>query len=440
MKSAIIRTALCVLLAVVCPLQAASPSGNADKRGSYTVNTSVSGEYNYHVFVPQSYTPEKGAGIHLFFHGQGKGPGIESLKQWEKDFCEPYRLIAINMQYLDGDNQTDTVGKLKAAMQAVEQVMADYHVIPGRGVIASFSGGGLPHALFYVQHANDRPGPTWPFSCSALYGSNFWTKFDFRNNRNYCKDSSITPSRDLCWIVTLGEKEWPMGGPPLGKTQIMDANDLFAGVGRAGFDLVFRVEKDKGHNIAAGDRRAAAALFHRHDLAYDPFVYEPQFTDPEVRTQAQHANQLQLGPVLAALTRTLAKDKLKDETRKQAELLKSLVEERAADVLAMGTDLADKDPLLFINYQKQLDAQLKATPQEAAWKQASQAFSKKWSKPKVGAAAQMLTQMFPQLFIPATPGVPVQSVNSLQSMIPVFGPDSSYGKMIAEWLELAPRS
>ncbi|MFA7238155.1 MAG: hypothetical protein WC058_14925 [Phycisphaeraceae bacterium] len=440
MNSAIIRTALCVLSALVWPLQAASPSGNADKRGSYTVQTSVNAQYNYHVLVPESYTPEKGAGIHLFFHGQGKGPGIESLKQWGKDFCEPHRLIAINMQYLDGDNQTDTAAKLKAAMQAVEQVMADYHVIPGRGIIASHSGGGMPHALFYVQHANDRPGPTWPFSCSALYGSNFWTRFRFQDNRNYHADTTITPTRDLCWFVGLGEKEWPMGGPPLAVTQIKCARDLFAGTGRAGFDLVFRVEKDKGHSISQGDRQAAAALFRRHDLACDPFVYEPQFTDPEVRPQAQRANQLQLGPVLAALTRTLAKDKLKDETRKQAELLKSLVDERAAAVLALGAELAEKDPLLFINYQKQLDTQLKGTPQEAAWKETSQAFAKKWSKPKVGSAAQMLSQMFPQLFTPAMPGVPTQSINSLQSMIPVLGPDSSYGKMIAEWLELAPRS
>ncbi|MFA7237491.1 MAG: hypothetical protein WC058_11560 [Phycisphaeraceae bacterium] len=211
---------------------AAAPSSNADRRGAYTVHSSVNEQYNYHVGVPESYDPRQGAGIHLFFHGQGKDGGVESLGSW-KSICEPNHLIVINMQFLDGNNLVDTGGKVRAAMQAAEQVIADYHIIlPSRGIIASFSGGGLPHALYAGQSSRTGPSAAWPFPCMALYGSNYW--------------SSLSPTRKMCYFVGLGEKEWHMGGPTLDDTQTSRARELFNNAPRIGCDFVFRVEKGKG--------------------------------------------------------------------------------------------------------------------------------------------------------------------------------------------------
>lgn len=418
---------VCVASVLACATSAsaAAPSANADRRGSYTVHSSVNEQYNYHVGVPENYDPRHGAGIHLFFHGQGKGPGVESLNSW-KSICEPNRLIAINMQFLDGNNLTDTGGKVKAAMQAVEQVIADYHIIPGRGIIASFSGGGLPHAMYAGQSSRTGPSAAWPFSCMALYGSNYW--------------SSLAPTRKMCYFVGLGEKEWQMGSPTLGDTQTSRARELFSSSPRIGYDFVFRVEKGKAHSISPLDRQAVSAMFHRFDLAFNAFIYEPLFTDAEVRSLAHRANQLQLGGTLKSLTSLLAKVDLDATQKQQAQLLLSQVQARADEVLKLAQSLADTDPLLFSQYQQPFSSQLAGTPREPAWKQTLEQAGKKWPMTRVAAATQLFCQLGPHLFNSGSPVLDPQSLPTLKSLLPVLGPDSSAGKMISEWLLLAPAS
>ena len=136
---------------LLAPLQAGSqaqsapkPSENAGKKGTYPVKTSRPG-YNYFVCVPAAYSEENPAGLHLFFHGQGGQSGAPNFGLWSKSFLDKHNLIGINMQYEDGDNARDTEGKVKAAQEAIAQTMADYKIVVGRGVVCSFSGGGLPH-------------------------------------------------------------------------------------------------------------------------------------------------------------------------------------------------------------------------------------------------------------------------------------------------------
>jgi len=93
-------------------------------------------------------------------------------------------------------------------------------------------------------------------------------------------------------------------------------------------------------------------MFHRFDLAFNPFIYEPLFTDAEVRSLAHRANQLQLGGTLKALAALLAKTDLGATQKQQAQLLRSQVQARADDVLKLARSLADTDPLLFSQYQQ----------------------------------------------------------------------------------------
>ena len=139
------------------------PSPNAGKKGTYQVKTSKAG-YNYYVCVPPGYAEENPAGLHLFFHGQNGQGGAPNFGQWAKHFLDKYNLIGINMQFEDGDNAKDTEGKVKAAQEALAQTIADYRIVAGRGVVSSFSGGGLPHALFYDGQAKNGRSATWPFS------------------------------------------------------------------------------------------------------------------------------------------------------------------------------------------------------------------------------------------------------------------------------------
>ena len=122
------------------------PSANAGKLGEYNAPTSV-GDYSYHVHVPQGYSEQNPAGIHLFFSGQGGCSDNKWFGQWAKFFLEPFNLIGINMKYPDGDNMKNLEGKVKAAQEAIAQVEADYRIVIGRGAIASFSGGGMPHGM-----------------------------------------------------------------------------------------------------------------------------------------------------------------------------------------------------------------------------------------------------------------------------------------------------
>ena len=153
---------LAALLLLLAPLTAGAqagqippapkPSANAGKKGQYQSKTSRPG-YNYNVYVPASYSDENPAGLHLFFHGQASQGSAKYFGQWAANFLDKFNLIGINMQYEDGDNAKDTEGKVKSAQEAVAQTIADYKIVPGRGVICSFSGGGLPHSLFYDGQA-----------------------------------------------------------------------------------------------------------------------------------------------------------------------------------------------------------------------------------------------------------------------------------------------
>ena len=151
------------------------PSANAGRTGQYNAPTSVA-DYSYHVYVPQSYSDDNPAGIHLHFSGQGGCADNSHFGQWAKYFLEPFNLIGVNMKYPDGDNMKNTSGKIAAAIEAVLQVQADYKIIIGRGAVSSFSGGGGPHGGYYVREGVEM-GLTWPFILQALYGSNYWVPY-----------------------------------------------------------------------------------------------------------------------------------------------------------------------------------------------------------------------------------------------------------------------
>lgn len=332
-----------------------APSSNAGRAGKYRVELKDHRGYAYWVQVPPSYSPSNPAGIHLFFHGQGGQGGAEWFGQWEGPLLNAHTLIGINMQYMDGDNAADTAGKVAAARAAIAQVMLDYQVLVGKGVVSSFSGGGLPHALFASQASKTR-GAAWPFCHVSLYGS------------NYRADAAM--GCPMSWYIGVGADEWNLAA--LGPDGCARTGELLQALARGGCpDIRFKSILGKGHTIVDEDVSAAAAGFARAELAFAPFLYAPGFPDRELKSAVAACEALRLGPALAAAEKAAAK--AEGDLKSRATALADAVQRRAARVLAMGKRLCDEDPVLANHWLPIYLQQLKGLPAEKELKEAMQA-------------------------------------------------------------------
>jgi hypothetical protein len=407
---------------VAPPLPHPAPSANKGRVGTYPAKTSIAG-CNYYVYVPKSCSDANPAGLHIFFHGQGGQGGAPSFDQWAKDFLEPQNLIGINMQYLDGDNMKDTPGKVAAAIEAITQVMADYKVIEGRGVIASFSGGGLPHMLLAVMYgrAEAKKG-TWFFNHSAAYDSN-------------CVKSAkgLMP---MSWFFGLGSEEFDLA--LLGRSQTSRAQELFEEAatlpGRCP-DAYLKIIKGKGHSIAPEDVTASAQMFRRSDLAFAPFLYEPDYAGAALEAAVKKANLLDLGGAATDVKRLLANEKLMPDVRVSAEVVRIKIEKRVDAVLALATSLSQDDPLLWWYYGKLFAKQLTGHPRVAELKKLppltpEQQKDVEWA---LNAFARHLRDFFTAGAHLNAEGLPI-----LQKIPARAGEKSSLGRMAAEFLLLQP--
>jgi len=311
------------------------PSENAGKRESYRVKTPY-GDYWYSVYVPSTYSDSNPAGLHIFFHGQGKPSPDVNPGSWKESFLEPFNLIGIRMQYMDGDNSHDTEGKVMAARFAIAQTQADYKIIAGRGAIGSFSGGGLVHSAFFKRYAKIR-GSEWPFCHMGLYGSNYWDK--------------ATQHLMMSWFIGLGENEWNAGGPTLGVSQCARAADLFALAAKGNSpDVYLKITAGKGHSISPEDNTSSAQMFRRCELAYAPFIYSPDYPEPDLKKIVDQANDFKIGKAAKYLEKMLAKPELDAALRAKLEKLKVIIDKRIEQIFAVTRDLSESDPLLLDYY------------------------------------------------------------------------------------------
>lgn len=390
------------------------PSANAGRTGSYEAHTSRPG-YDYWVYVPRSYAPEKPAGLHLFFHGQNAQGGARNFDLWARHLLEPFNLIGINMEYEDGDNAADTEGKLRAAREAVAQVLADYKVLPGRGVIASFSGGGVPHGLFYDRHAGAPRSKEWPFCVAALYGSNYWQPP--RHQR----------ASPMAWLVAVGRKEWTLARLGESNTQLMAA--LLAEASRGSCpDLYFKVLPEKGHTIGDEDVAEAARVFRRADLATAPFLWADDFPEPELRRAVEAGNGLALGKALELA------EKAPEKVRPKADALGGRIRARIQAVLELWEELVRKDPVLAAYYLPIFQRQLQGLPE-------ARELPRKFQAAKTPAAQKALALLpafqkgFPSFF-DAAGRLKAEHVPLLEALRDAGGADSAHGRMAAEFLAL----
>ncbi|HVR86903.1 MAG TPA: hypothetical protein VMU54_21445 [Planctomycetota bacterium] len=413
-------------LILLAPLQAGSqanpparpapkPSDNAGKKGTYLIKTSRPG-CNYYVCVPGSYSEEKPAGLHLFFHGQNGQGGAPNFGTWSKFFLDPYNLIGINMQYEDGDNARDTEGKVKAAQEAIAQTIADYKIVAGRGVVCSFSGGGLPHALFYDGQAKNGRGATWPFCHAALYSSNYRTK------------PSQQKSTPMTFFISVGQGEWTLAS--LGADGLARMTELLGDTAQgAPSDLYFKVIKGKGHSIADEEVGESVNGFRRGDLAFAPFVYGPDYPEKEFRVIVEESNALLLGRAVTAIER------LPEPLKAKGAKLREKIDARVQSVLALAKELAEGDPVLYTFYGPIFTRQLQGLPEAKELKEILSGATKRPAHSKTLALVPAFQKNYRSFFEMSGMMNPAQAP-LLEQVKSVAGPGSQYGRMAADYLLL----
>jgi hypothetical protein len=415
---------LAAFLAILAPLEASSQAGppappkasaNAGKRGQYSAKTSRPG-YNYNVYVPAKYSEENPAGIHLFFHGQGSQGSAKYFGQWATSFLDKFNLIGVNMQYEDGDNAKDTEGKVKSAQEAIAQTIADYKIIPGRGVISSFSGGGLPHALYYDGQAKNGRSAIWPFCHGALYSSNY---------RNKPAHQKTTP---MSFFISVGQGEWTLAG--LGSDGLGRMTELLSdAAGGAPSDLYFKVLKGKGHSIADEEVQESSNGFRRSDLAFAPFIYAPDYPEKEFKAAVEDANALLLGRAASAI------EKLPEALKAKGAKLREQISARAQAVLALAKELAENDPVLTTFYGPLFTRQLQGLPEAKDLKETLSAGLKRPAHPRTMGIWPVWQKSYRSFFDGNGMMNPAQAP-FLEQVKSTAGPSSQVGHMAADYLLL----
>ena len=413
-----------MLILIVCApsVRAVEPSANAGKRGVYQCKTS-NPTYNYFVYVPRSYSDTNPAGLHLLFHGQGGHRIARHFDKWTKDFHEPFNLIGINMQYMDGDNLKDTSGKVAAAIEAIQQTMADYKINRGRGVVASFSGGGVPHSMLVRQGAKKgTKRGAWPFNHSAPYGS------CYRGGRRYRSSGLVSMS----WFLGLGEKEFNMAS--LGRTQTTLTETLYTQATKGGCpDVYLRIEKGKGHSISAADIAESAKGFRRSDLAFSALFYEQDFPEPGIEKIVKDANRLDIGRAHSAVRKLLAKTKLKPGLKRKAEFIRKKLDDRVEAVIVLAKELAEDDATLMAYYGRCFAKQLKRHPREKEL--ADLVASSKKKQKHVAWAVNLFADSLSK-FLTNSGGVEPEAIPVLKKIKKRMGEKSLFGKMATDILNL----
>jgi hypothetical protein len=398
------------------------PSENQGKTGSYQCSTNDA-KIKYWVYVPSSYSDKNPAGLSIFFHGQGSAGGASSFNN--RRYLEQFNLIGINMEYTDGDNLEDYGGKVKAAEQAVLQTMADYKVIHGRGAMASFSGGGIIHMLYFNQHAKGkvkRLAPQWSFCHNSLFGSNFW--------------SPATGGVPMSWYIGLHENERNMGKPTLGASQTQRASELLEeSIRGETFDVIFLYVKGEGHGIGARDVDVAMSQFRRTDLTRVPFIYLPDYPESQLANLAAALNSLEYGKAEMALKVIRGNAQMSPEIKAKADELQAKLTQRVEDVIALAKELADNDPILCQAYSKCLLAQFSGHPRAADLKAALTPGLKKFSSGGLKKIKDKFAKEAPGMLNMDSGTVPFKHKGLLEQVVKSAGPSSQCGIMAQVFLD-----
>ncbi|MBA3847054.1 MAG: hypothetical protein H0X45_10455 [Planctomycetes bacterium] len=398
-------------------------SGNRGLRADYHCQTGMPG-YSYNVCA-KHIDPERPAGIYLYFPGEGARTDNAWFGLWEANTLRPYHLIGINMAFADGQNGRDTSGKIEAARIAIGQCCADYKVVLGRGVLACFSGGGVPTGKWFAEHGPRRdakgdPALAWrafPFNQLALYSANYRAGVSHGDPR-------------LSWFISVGTQEWALAA--LGQTQVDVAHEL----ARAGVTDTRLMIPAKEHVITDPEPAAVAEQFARTDVLIAPFLYEADWPVPGAQRAARMANAQAIGAALDALEKALAKKSLPDEERAQLTDLRARIAARADDKAALIERLASSDPVLAAIDGKLVLGQLGKSDQAKRVGETLAALGKTNAAKAAAQAHDAFNGVFPTLFTASPTLTPDQKLTI--DRIAALGPPTALASQMAAEYAVLP--
>ncbi|MHC4718624.1 MAG: hypothetical protein ACYS5V_16770, partial [Planctomycetota bacterium] len=233
--------------------------------------------------------------------------------------------------------------------------MADYKIVPGRGVICGGSAGGGPTGWFvdrFARKGRYTPGAgqhRWPFNHVTTYGAIF--------TRNAAGCVPMT------WTFTVGQREWTLAR--IGPRSATHVRELAGDIANGGtMDFYWNIIQDKPHKTLAADVQATARLFARSDLAFAPFVYTPDYPEPELAEAVTAADRLELGKAMTTMEKVLAVKGLAGNVRAKAEDLAAQIEERVYRIFELMGKLSADDPALAGYYGKAWADQLAGHPRQ----------------------------------------------------------------------------
>ena len=399
-----------------------APSANRGRTGTYRADT-ANPAYHYWVCVPSTYSAERPAGLYIFFHGQFNSNGADNF--WVAGgMLEAHNLVGINMEYTDGNYLQDAPGKLAAAEQAVLQTMADYKIVQGRGVMASFSGGGIIHNAYFNRHGAGGPramSPAWCFCTNALYSTNYRGPAGGGWN----------------WLVCLHEEERMLAG--LGTSQTRVAADVLReSLAGGAAEAVFFYAKGLGHGVTDRDTAWASRMFGRTDLAIAPFVYAADYPEPPLAPAVTALGRLAYGPAEAALKKLVAAPQTPAELRAKAEKLLTAMSERADRIVAMGKGLAADDPILCAAYARLIIPQFTGHSRRDDVQAAFGPGVQRFTKERLATVKEWFLSAAPGLVDLASGKVSPAHRESLARTIAAAGKESEVGRMAQALLDCVP--
>ncbi len=307
----------------------------AEMHGRIGYKTPFVGVY-FWVIKDRNYTPEKPAGLYLYYHGGGKNDigadhgigNIPWLHNFEGTFAEQ-NMIKLKMifssNFRNGDDQ------FTATLYAIAKVYATYKIIEGRGMITGFSRGGQ-HISYFIQKTGG-----WPFSYVHSESGLMWSPVG----------SFVRP---MGWMLEGGQNEWtswkigPSANDRLGELAALLDKDM-----SASWELDVHIVAGGGHNCNHDELTGelTIAAFKRADMFLAPFIYTKDWKDPKYSALIQYCRERCLGKA-AAEAKKLGEDNVI-----------TLIDERIGKMEEMLKPMMTADPVLAAYYAglcvKQLD-------------------------------------------------------------------------------------
>ena len=400
-------------------LPAVSPIEDNDvvrTSGNYRLIELPNDGHRFWLVVPNSYDESKPAGLMVFVHGHYNGQ--DDINQWFHNWWGAFgdaNLIWIKMSFRD--NAGPTQRHMDSIRHAIAKTAATYKIILGHGVLTGFSRGATAMSYWVNQHQG------WPFNHVLSESGRYETSLP----------TTLSP---MSWTFAVGQNEWNSFN--LGNSASTTMENLAGRLGSNGsMDIHLHVIDDEGHTVSLHPSviDPTKAAYQRSRIFRAPFVYRPDFAEPELTNIVNSSQALKLGNAIRhaqALLDSSPNTNLTDKANQLAEL----INERVDEMYTMLTQLAISDPVLAEHYAIVASQQLSGHPRENEFSQLLLSLLEDNDFSAQKAASLKWYDEFLNYLVPGTATLDSNSVGTVQDISNTLPSSSVVGTMAEEFLLL----